>query len=247
MDILFVVPSMSPYLLQECRGSLELARILKSNGVSVDLLRYWQADSQLDDFGILVANIARRVEELNPRIVSFYCRCDVYHIVLSVSKEIKSRHPDMMILLGGPQAEISARETLRNFPCVDYICCGEGETTIFPFVSSILSGHPDVSVDGLTYIRDDGAIIQNKLPKLIDDNYTIDYNYYQFIPRFIIENSGQTAIEVGRGCPFNCSFCSSKTFWKRKFRLRDINDILDEVRYIYETYGIKVIDRKSVV
>ena len=240
MDILFVVPSMSPYLLQECRGSLELARILKSNGVSVDLLRYWQADSQLDDFGILVANIARRVEELNPRIVSFYCRCDVYHIVLSVSKEIKSRHPDMMILLGGPQAEISARETLRNFPCVDYICCGEGETTIFPFVSSILSGHPDVSVDGLTYIRDDGAIIQNKLPKLIDDNYTIDYNYYQFIPRFIIENSGQTAIEVGRGCPFNCSFCSSKTFWKRKFRLRDINDILDEVRYIYETYGIKV-------
>lgn len=240
MDVLFVVPSMSPYLLQECRGSLELARILKSNGVSVDLLRYWQADSQLDDFVRLVANITRRVEELNPRIVSFYCRCDVYHIVLSVSKEIKTRHPDMTILLGGPQAEISAQETLRNFPSVDYICCGEGETTIFPFVSSILSGHPDISVDGLTYIRDDGTIIQNKLPKLIGDNYTIDYNYYQLIPRFIIENSGQTTIEVGRGCPFNCSFCSSKTFWKRKFRLRDINDILDEVRYTYETYGIKV-------
>lgn len=241
MEVLFVVPSMSPYLLQECRGSLELARILKSNGISVDLLRYWQADSRLDDFTRLVANIVKCVEEFSPRVVSFYCRCDVYHIVLSVSKEIKTRYPDMTILFGGPQAEVSAYETLRNFPYVDYICCGEGETTIFPFVSSILSGHPDVSVDGLVYISEDGTIIRNELPKLIDDNYMIDYDYYQLIPRSVIENSRQTTIEVGRGCPFNCSFCSSKTFWKRKFRLRDIDDILSEVRYVYETYGIKVI------
>lgn len=239
MDVLFVVPSLSPHLLQECRGSLQLAMILKSNGISVDLLRYWQVDSQLDDFTRLVTNIVKHVEKLKPRIVSFYCRCDVYHIVLSVSKELKTRHPDMTILLGGPQAELSAGETLRNFPCVDYICCGEGETTILPFVSSILLGRPDLSVDGLTYIREDGVIIQNQLPRLIDDNYTIDYDYYQLIPQFVIENSGQTTIEVGRGCPFNCSFCSSKTFWKRRFRLRNIDDILSEVRYIYETYNIK--------
>lgn len=239
MEVLFVVPSMSPYLLHECRGPLELAKILKYNGLSVGILRYWQVDSQLNSFSRLIANITRRIDELNPRIVSFYCRCDIYHIVLAVSKEIKARHSDITILLGGPQAGVSAQETLKHFPHIDYICCGEGETIIFPFVTSILSGHPDTSVDGLAYIKDDGVIAQNKLPQLINDNYTIGYDYYQLIPRSVIKNSVQTTIEVGRGCPFNCSFCSSKTFWERKFRLRDIDDILSEVQYVYETYGIK--------
>lgn len=241
MEVLFVVPSMSPYLLQECRGSLELARILKSNGISVDLLRYWQADLNLDNFPRLISNIVQYVKKTSPRIVSFYCRCDVYHIALSASKEIKKHCPEITILFGGPQSAVSAQETLRTFPFVDYICCGEGETTIFPLVSSILSGHTNLSIDGLTYVREDGAIIQNQLPELISDNYKIGYDYYQLIPRTVIKNSVQTTIEVGRGCPFNCSFCSSKTFWKRKFRLRDIDDILDEVQYVYKTYGIKVI------
>ena len=238
MEVLFVVPSMSPYLLQECRGSLELARILKSNGISVDLLRYWQADLNLDNFPRLISNIVQYVKKTSPRIVSFYCRCDVYHIALSASKEIKKHCPEITILFGGPQSAVSAQETLRTFPFVDYICCGEGETTIFPLVSSILSGHTNLSIDGLTYVREDGAIIQNQLPELISDNYKIGYDYYQLIPRTVIKNSVQTTIEVGRGCPFNCSFCSSKTFWKRKFRLRDIDDILDEVQYVYKTYGI---------
>lgn len=241
MEVLFVVPSLSPYLLQECRGSLGLARILESNGISVELLRYWQVDSQFDDFNKLVDNIARHIEKLEPRIVSFYCRCDVYHIVLSVSKKVKARQPNLTIIFGGPQAEVSARNTLRHFPYVDFICCGEGETTIFPLVKSILAGNPDTTVDGLTFVSKDGIIVQNRLPKLIKDNYTIDYNYYKFIPQSVIQNSSNTTIEVGRGCPFNCSFCSSKTFWKRRFRLRDIDDILAEVRFVYETYGIKYI------
>lgn len=241
MDVLFIVPSMSPYLLQECRGSLELAQILKSNGVSVDLLRYWQADLDLDCFSKLVTNIAKKVDSFNPRIVSFYCRCDVYHVILSVAQTIKKRHPEIVILLGGPQAEISARETLKAFPFIDYICCGEGETTIFPLISSILSGHPNLSVDGLTYINENGVVVQNKLPNLICDNYKMGFACYQLIPHTVITNSSQAVIEVGRGCPFNCSFCSSKTFWKRSFRLRNIDDIIDEVQYIYKIYGIKSI------
>lgn len=49
-------------------------------------------------------------------------------------------------------------------------------------------------------------------------------------------------VDVGRGCPFSCTYCSTKTFWKRKFRLRNIKDTVDEMCYVSEKYGINNFD-----
>jgi len=32
-----------------------------------------------------------------------------------------------------------------------------------------------------------------------------------------------------RGCPFNCNFCASSHFWKRKYRTRSVENVLDEL------------------
>ena len=60
----------------------------------------------------------------------------------------------------------------------------------------------------------------------------------------ILEKAKSVQIDVGRGCPFACTFCSTKTFWKRKFRLRSVDNILDEIEYVINTYGITDFDFK---
>jgi hypothetical protein len=47
------------------------------------------------------------------------------------------------------------------------------------------------------------------------------------------------ALEMGRGCPFACTFCSTNDFFRRKFRLRSPERILRDMRAIATTYGIR--------
>lgn len=47
-------------------------------------------------------------------------------------------------------------------------------------------------------------------------------------------------IDAGRGCPFACVFCSTKTFWNRRYRLRNIDDVLDEINHVRNLFGEKI-------
>src|SRR6266705_6857502 len=63
-------------------------------------------------------------------------------------------------------------------------------------------------------------------------------------------------LELGRGCPFACTFCSTNDFFRRRFRLKSPAHIVGEMKQIKQTYGIKsfdmvhdmfTVDRKRVV
>ena len=44
-------------------------------------------------------------------------------------------------------------------------------------------------------------------------------------------------IEVGRGCPFGCTFCSTNSFWGRKYRLKSPERIVLEIKDAHQRYG----------
>ena len=44
-------------------------------------------------------------------------------------------------------------------------------------------------------------------------------------------------IEAGRGCPFACTFCATAPFWERKYRVKPVERIIEEMRFLYEEYG----------
>ena len=96
----------------------------------------------------------------------------------------------------------------------------------------------------MTYRTEINEVVQNTFPKFLPDNYTRAFSYYDLIPSNVWVNTKSVALDVGRGCPFSCTFCSTKTFWKQKFRLRNITDILNEVKYLVENYGVKIFDFK---
>ena len=48
-------------------------------------------------------------------------------------------------------------------------------------------------------------------------------------------------LSVSRGCPFGCSFCQVAKISGRKVRTRDPEDVVNEIIYLKEKYGIKSI------
>lgn len=237
-DVVFITPNISGTLEQASGGTLQLATILKENKISCEILPYFEI-GDIHNFSSFLENSIKALELRHPKIVSFYTRCDVYHVVLRIAEQVKMRWNDVYIVLGGPQSDITAEETLRKIPYVDYICSGEGENTVYPFFSSLLQGQPDLTVEGLVY-RNDDRIIRNPRPIMMDNLDNIPFLDYSLLKtKEVLGPKTTFGIDVGRGCPFACIFCSTKSFWGRKFRLKSPNRICDEINRLHQKYGAR--------
>ena len=43
---------------------------------------------------------------------------------------------------------------------------------------------------------------------------------------------------LSRGCPFQCTFCSSPQMWTTKYNFRDLDDVMKEIKYYIKRYDI---------
>ncbi len=240
-DILFVVPSQKASMREEFCGTLLLATILKQNNLDVDIYRFYEADSS-KGFDSFIEKTVNNILSKKPKIVSFYCRCDCYLAHIMISKKIKEISPDIYIVFGGPQADVSAYDTLNEIPWVDFCCRGEGETTVYPLFSALLEKKDYSHINGLTYKDNKGNIIENPVAPLIEDLDTLPIIDFSLVPKesidYTIKNNYTAQIDVGRGCPFKCAYCSTSIFWQRKFRIKSSERIIKEMTNIYEQFGI---------
>lgn len=238
-DVIFVTPSFDSKSVEEPIGTLLLSTILKQKGVSVEIASFYKFGN-IDCFDEFITNAINLLVSSNPKIISFYTRCDVYHIYIRIIQRLKKVRPDIYIVFGGPQSDMSAEDTLKEIPEVDFICRGEGETTIYPFFSSLLEGNPDKSVKGLAYKEND-TIIMNPLPELIENLSILPVIDYSLVNSETINSVSKTSmfsVDVGRGCPFACTYCSTKSFWQRKYRLKSPEKIAEEIIEIHKRFGI---------
>ncbi|MBN2761766.1 MAG: B12-binding domain-containing radical SAM protein [Bacteroidales bacterium] len=56
----------------------------------------------------------------------------------------------------------------------------------------------------------------------------------------------QIAIQITRGCPFNCDFCLVPKMFGRKMRFRDIDNVIEEIRHLPSKYVFFVDDNLTI-
>jgi radical SAM superfamily enzyme YgiQ (UPF0313 family) len=241
-------------------GILSLAAVLEVKGLQpevVDLnrvyfswLRDWNRDKT--DFCRFAGNyFAGRDSDF----FGFSTVCSSYPLTLRIAAEVKRAHPKSVVVLGGPQASVVDISTLRAFPWIDMVVRGEAEQTL-PGLVDALDGHGSLAaVSGITYRRDgNGEIVRNPDAPLIMDLDALPFPAFHLFPD--VRFSGYFPMELGRGCPFSCTFCSTNDFFRRRYRLKSPAHMIAEMRRVRETYGISsfelvhdmfTVDRKRVV
>lgn len=238
-DILFISPNLMPGIRPVPVGITLLATILKNDGFDVKIQQFCQY-GELEGFDRFLQNGVEQVKKSGARVITFYTRCDTYHICIRLAERIKEAIPHCYIVFGGPQSDLSAEVSLRELPYLDYVCRGEGETTVIPFFSSLLKGQPDHSVAGLAY-REGDRILMNPKPKLLDDLDILPRIDYSLLDgEEPIDRSRELMpVDVGRGCPFGCTYCSTKSFWQQHYRLKSPERIVSEIQELYDLYHSK--------
>jgi radical SAM superfamily enzyme YgiQ (UPF0313 family) len=174
---------------------------------------------------------ADRICAHEPDVVGFMTECDSYHHVLQMLEQVKRRRPDCVTVLGGPHASAVARRTLERRSFIDAIVIGEGERTLPDLIRVLDAGSdaapPGVLRSGAKGLVDGGA---HPLVPNLDDLPMPAYDLYAG------SAEEEIFIEVGRGCPFKCTFCSTAPFWQRKHRVKSPSRILAEIRWVQQLF-----------
>lgn len=248
LDICFINPPTLPQnklLPFFPLGLATLGGMLKRHGfstkvVDLELLVRMERCSDED-----ILSVARRaLEGIDTKLFGFTTVYPNYAISLLIADLIKEIYPTAKIIFGGPQASLIPLETLTAFPAVDMIVCGEGENTIIELLSSDLTSENLQKIAGLAIRVGEKPVLtsRRKLITNLDDLPLPDFSLLQTEKYFGEAHLNNeylfvNHVEAGRGCPFNCTFCSTSLMWSRQYRVKSPKRILDEMKLIHDQDG----------
>ncbi|GAA3757398.1 B12-binding domain-containing radical SAM protein [Terriglobus aquaticus] len=245
--------------LQPQLGILSVASVLEQWGdlphlfdVNAEYLRFALNGEQpcMDEFADYMGALAVRS---NADVYGLSSICSSFPLSLRIADAIKRLRPHAMVLFGGPQASVVDEAVLRRFPAVGFVLRGEVERSLPIFLRELCGNYRFADVPGLCF-RDGNQVYRTASPPVIEDLDSLPSPAYHLSS--YLRDATSASIELGRGCPFSCSFCSTNDFFRRRFRLRSPERVLADMRQIAETYGIShfelvhdmfTVDRKRVV
>ncbi|OGZ34757.1 MAG: hypothetical protein A2174_02320 [Candidatus Portnoybacteria bacterium RBG_13_41_18] len=154
---------------------------------------------------------------------------------------VKKLPKNILSVVGGPQATALPDQLLKDGFKV--VTRGEGEFTML----DLATGKKNEEISGISYLKND-QVVQNDSRALLDPNDLpfparhllinngMDYPYYsggtQYFPWARITSS--------RGCPYDCNYCN-KLIFGRQMRFRTPENVMAEIDFLVEKYGIKEI------
>ena len=142
--------------------------------------------------------------------------------------------PKLPIIWGGPHATAVPHETVKA-DCVDIVVSGQGEKTMLELVESIYYKRDYAGIPGTT-CKKDGKIHQNKMQEILLFDYDSNPAFHLIdIEKYRSPNNVISIFTV-RGCPFRCTFCTTKD---KDFSERSLEQVKSEILHVVKDLDFK--------
>lgn len=161
---------------------------------------------------------------------------------------ITAAFPDVPVVLGGEH--VSADPDYCFVCCPDLFACaiGEGEDTIVELADALEAGRAPTSVAGLAIRSESGRILRTQTRSRRRELTSLPWPDWSGMPieNYLSRGIGHGVARVrnlpllaSRGCPFQCAFCSSPQMWGTRWDIRDVDDVVSEMKSLIATYGVQ--------
>lgn len=192
-----------------------------------------------DDLIRLKEQLLFRLKDYTPLLVGIGpCITTQLRALKIIAECCKKVYGEERIYAGGPLASIDKQEwVFFDFLGLKYIIKGDGELAAVEMLHTLKGGG---SLAGCKCVTTLDRTIFNE----IEDINAMSFPQRPYIFESIISNrrkadGKRTAPMItSRGCLYNCRYCVSGNMQYKHFRKRDVENILDEMVYLKETYGI---------
>lgn len=173
------------------------------------------------------------INDFSPDVVGITALTGTYKSAENIAKIVKDLNSNITVLVGGVHPTLLPDETIKN-ECFDYVVRGEGEQTFLELVN----GKKKEDISGLTYRDNKGNIVHNPSREFIEDLDELPFPARELYLNEV-EGMDYGYIMTARGCPFECTYCASKKIWNRKTRFRSEKNVIDEIKHVYTTFGVR--------
>ena len=162
--------------------------------------------------------------------------------------KLRERVPAAVIIAGGEHITALPEYTLGDCPALDFCILGEGEDTAVELVAVLEAGGEIASVQGVCFRA--GGKPQLTAPRnRIRTIQVLPRPAWDLVPNYL-DAGAMTGVNFGRsmpilasrGCPYQCTFCSSPAMWGTLWRIRPEADVLDEMRDYVQRYNAQNFD-----
>ena len=252
MNILLLIP---PASLDSSYGQLKdfsnpqpsiglayIAAVLRDSGFPVSVL-----DAYVEQLGIdeIVSSIRSRKADL----VGISVLTTAADVTAEIVKRLRTELPGVKVVLGNMHASLFSEKLLKN-NLADFIVHREGEHTFLNLARALEKGSDVGAIRGISFVEGDQVVHTTPRPP-IEDLDSLPYPAWDLFPMASYKTDPRTEIILGqvemqilatRGCPNQCTFCSSRTERSlgSRYRMRNPKNIVDEIEYMCDHFGARV-------
>ena len=244
MKVLFVNPpqTASKYkfmgVIAPPLGIAYMAGVLQENNIDVEIL-----DASAEDMDF--KDVEKELLKRKPDLVALTALTPTIGRALETAQVVKETLPDSIVVMGGYHPTFNFIETLED-ENVDIVIRGEGEYIMLNLVQALENQSSLHDVKGIVFEdKNSKEIVVNPEAPLIQDLDELPFPALNLLPmkkyRLLDMDPHMTTMITTRGCPMQCSFCSSAAMHGKKIRERSVENIVDEIEYLNTNYDIDTI------
>lgn len=225
-------------------GLLRLGGALERGGIDVELddLAHALAKGELPEGDGLADAASERVLARGAvDVIGLSVMGATLPIALAILERVRKRSPSVRTWIGGPGTTGVDRAIVERFACVDVVVRGEGEVTAL----ELARARDPRGVAGTTWRAADGTVVREPDREPIRDLGDLPPYAWHRLPsiaeykRVTGAEDGLVPIDSGRGCAYDCSFCTIGRFWSRRSRVLPAHRLADEIEGLASIEGAK--------
>ncbi len=212
--------------IQAPYGLLSLAAQALRNGLSVLIFNI--SNFPWPDIEILI-------HRLDADLFGLSCMTANRRGVAMLAQLIRDIHPGSHIVAGGPHVTALPIETLRHIQAIDTVIVGEGEQTFMDIIRCLRENKPVRGIPGTAWRSLNGYQLGLQREPIRDlDALASPFDYFNM-----------RTILTSRGCPMQCTFCSSSLMWGKRVRFHSAEYVLEMLETAINRYGQRIISFKD--
>jgi len=172
-----------------------------------------------------------------PSLICFTAVYSEYRFIAEIAEYIKNRFPEIFLLIGGVHPSLNPDECIKD--SFDALCIGEGEYPTLELVEQLQNSQKPSMISNL-WIKHDDSLEKNSTRPFLYHLDILPPPDRKMWERWIAEPETNSSVLLGRGCPFQCTYCCNHALKKIAsgpyVRLRSPENILNEIKEVVNNY-----------